>query len=218
MCTGTSVVGVVFDGGVIVAADTLASYGSMARFRSVPRVLKLNSETVVACGGDYADFQYLANVMEQKQIDDECRADGHRLSPVSLFSWLTRIQYQRRSKFDPLWCSWLVAGMEEGKPFLGSVDKLGTAFTDDAIATGYGAYIATPLLREWTEKRRTDQPLTQDQAHSLVHECMRVLFCRDARSFPKYQVAVVTAAGSQIQGPIDLDADWGLADFVRGYE
>lgn len=37
--TTTSVLGVVFDSGVTLAADTLTSYGSMACFQNNPRIL-----------------------------------------------------------------------------------------------------------------------------------------------------------------------------------
>ena len=137
----------------MIAADNLASYGSMARFRSVPRIIKVNDKVVAGCGGDYADFQYLSNTIEQKQIDEESHNDGFHITPKSLFSWLTRVQYNRRSKFDPFWTMWIVGGMQDGKPFLGYVDKLGTAYQEKAIASSYGAYIATPMLREFTEKR-----------------------------------------------------------------
>lgn len=48
----------------------------------------------------------------------------------------------RRSKFDPLWTTFVVGGIQDGKPFLGYVDKLGTAYEDDTVATGYGNYLA----------------------------------------------------------------------------
>ena len=52
---------------------------------------------------------------------------------------------------NPLWNDVLVAGMggEDGtEPFLGSVDKIGTAYTDDTLATGFGSYLALPIMRE----------------------------------------------------------------------
>ncbi len=66
MVTGTSVLGVKFDGGVIIAADTLGSYGSLARFRNCNRVLKVNDSTVMGAGGDFADFQFLKSIIEQR--------------------------------------------------------------------------------------------------------------------------------------------------------
>jgi 20S proteasome subunit beta 7 len=66
MVTGTSVVGVVFDGGVVIGADLLGSYGSMAQLRNLPRVFKVNESTVIGGSGDYADFQFLHDVIKQK--------------------------------------------------------------------------------------------------------------------------------------------------------
>lgn len=48
----------------------------------------------------------------------------------------------RRSEGNPLWLTALVAGVDAGKPYLGFVDKIGVAYEDRAIATGYGAHIA----------------------------------------------------------------------------
>jgi 20S proteasome subunit beta 7 len=66
MVTGTSVVGITFDSGVVIAADLLGSYGSMAQLRNLPRVFKINDATVIGGSGDYADFQFLHDVIKQK--------------------------------------------------------------------------------------------------------------------------------------------------------
>uniref|UniRef100_A0A8B9G6G0 Proteasome subunit beta type-4 n=1 Tax=Amazona collaria TaxID=241587 RepID=A0A8B9G6G0_9PSIT len=65
MVTGTSVLGAKFDGGVMIAADMMGSYGSLARFRGISRLLKVNDTTALGASGDYADFQYLAQVIDQ---------------------------------------------------------------------------------------------------------------------------------------------------------
>lgn len=44
MVTGTSVLGVKFNGGVIIAADMLGSYGSLARFRNISRLMKVSTK------------------------------------------------------------------------------------------------------------------------------------------------------------------------------
>jgi len=62
--------------------------------------------------------------------------DGFHMKPRSLFNWLTGVLYRRRSKMDPLWNNFLVAGMEDGTPFLGYIDKLGLAYHDDFITSG----------------------------------------------------------------------------------
>jgi hypothetical protein len=44
---------------------------------------------------------------------------------------------------NPLWNTLVVGGFTKaGEGYLGYVDKIGVAYTDSTIATGYGSYIA----------------------------------------------------------------------------
>jgi len=215
--TGTSVIGVAFDKGVIIATDNIASYGSLARFRNVQRVARVNDKTIIGCGGDYADYQFLMQHIEQRAIEEAAYEDNHQMSPNSLHTWLTRIQYNKRSNFDPLWCNWVVGGLDhDGKPFLGCVDKLGTAYTCPVIATGFGAYLATPMLREESEKR--GGKFSEEDALKVIQKCLQVLYYRDARSWNQYHIAVVNDKGSKVEGPFKLESDWQFATAVTGYE
>ena len=40
------------------------SYGSLARFPSISRITKVNENTVIGATGDYADFQFVKDVLE----------------------------------------------------------------------------------------------------------------------------------------------------------
>lgn len=210
--TTTSIIAVVFDRGVVVAGDTLGSYGSLARFRDCPRVSALNQQILLGCGGDYADYQYLKDIIDQKIIDERCIGDGLQLKPRSLHCWLTRVLYNKRSKFDPLWSNYVVAGIQDGKPYLGTVDKLGTAYEDGVVATGVGAYMATPLLREAVESGTS---MNEEQAKALVLRCLEVLYYRDARSFARYQLGVVTPDGVTVDEPREIKHSWALANMIK---
>jgi len=213
--TGTSVIGMKFNDGIVVAADTLGSFGSTARYRYLPRIMKVNDTTVMGTGGDYADFQFLKSVIEQKIIDEECLADGFTHSPKSIYSWLTRVMYNRRCKMNPLWNTVIVGGMQGGEPFLGYVDKLGVAYEAPSVASGYGAYIAQPLLRDALDKSPV---MSEAEARQVIERCISVLFYRDARSFNEYQLAVVKKDGASIDGPLKCPADFSIASMIRGYE
>ena len=67
--------------------------------------------------------------------------------------------------------------------FLSYVDLLGTTYTASTLATGYGAYIAQPLLRKAVEGR--EDVITEEEARKILEDSMRVLFYRDARSLNK---------------------------------
>ncbi|XP_064355155.1 proteasome subunit beta type-4 [Dromaius novaehollandiae] len=215
MVTGTSVLGVKFNGGVIIAADTLGSYGSLARFRNLSRLLKVNDTTMLGASGDYADFQYLKQIIDQMVIDEELLGDGHSYSPKAIHSWLTRVMYNRRSKINPLWNTVVIGGYYNGESFLGYVDMLGVAYEAPTLATGYGAYLAQPLMREVLEKKPS---LTKEEARDLIERCMKILYYRDARSFNRYEVAIATEKGVEVEGPLTLEANWDIAHLVSGFE
>ncbi|KAJ7307243.1 hypothetical protein JRQ81_009239 [Phrynocephalus forsythii] len=215
MVTGTSVLGVKFDGGVIIAADLLGSYGSLARFRNISRMMKVNDSTVLGASGDYADFQYLQQVVEQMVIDEELLGDGHSYSPKAIHSWLTRAMYNRRCKMNPLWNTVVIGGYANGESFLGYVDMLGVAYEAPSLATGYGSYVAQPLMRNALEKQPV---LSQQEARALVERCMKILYYRDARSFNRYEITTVTEKGVEVEGPLSLETNWDIAHLVSGFE
>jgi 20S proteasome subunit beta 7 len=54
-----------YGGGVMVLADTLGSYGSLARFADLRRIQSVNDKTIVAASGDFADFQHILKLLTQ---------------------------------------------------------------------------------------------------------------------------------------------------------
>lgn len=209
--TATSIVAVAYNNGVVIAGDLLGSYGSLARYRNCPRILKVNENIILGAGGDYGDFQYIKDFVEQKIITEDCLDDGVKLKPKSLYCWLTRVMYQRRSKFDPFWNNIVVGGIQDGEIFLGTVDKLGTAYTDKIICTGYGAHIATPMLRDYLDKNPNP---SQAEARQLVEKAMEVLFYRDARSYNKYLLGIIDKdEGIKVEGPLTIQTNWEIANY-----
>merc|ERR1711935_199654 len=212
--TGTSVLGIKYKDGVMMASDTLGSYGSMSRFTDIARLKQFGNYTVVGAGGDLSDFQYIQEQLENLIEQDEALDDGSTLNPNAIHKYLVRVMYGRRSKMDPLWNSIVVGGMYKGKQFLGTVDLLGTQFEDDIIATGFGGHLAIPLLREAHEKFGTD--MSAEQARKVLEDCMRVLYYRDCRTINKLQFADITDSAISINSasePVVLDTKWDFAKY-----
>jgi 20S proteasome subunit beta 7 len=84
--------------------------------------------------------------------------------------------------------------------FLGYADYQGTCFEEDFVATGYGAYIALPLMRSGFR-----EDLSYEEARKLIEDCMRVMFYRDARASNVIQVANCTNGTVQISEPFELE-------------
>ena len=149
----------------MLAADTLASYGSLAMFKDVTRIARTGSYTLVGASGELSDYHALLDKLKGlAQANANCD-DGFEHGPAEIYSYLRAVLYQRRNKFDPLWNSLVVGGFKDGAPFLGSVDLRGTAYEDDVIATGYGSHLALPIMRaKWTPD------LDEGEARALLEE------------------------------------------------
>lgn len=189
--TGTSVLALKYAGGVIVAADTLGAYGSTKRYKSVERVARINDSVVVAASGELSDFQYLLKLLDELTGDDFRAEDGITLGPAEVHAYLCRVMYNRRNKFDPLWNSIIVAGVEPadgadaaaaesassgsagGRSFLGLVGMIGTNYTDSHVTTGFANHLARPLFRE---RQRDD--MSEEEAVALMHDALRVCYYR----------------------------------------
>ncbi|RKO93608.1 nucleophile aminohydrolase [Blyttiomyces helicus] len=215
MVTGTSVLGIKYKDGIMIAADTLASYGSLARFRDVKRIISVGENTIIGASGDISDLQHIEHMLETVMIKEYCVDDGHTLYPKHIYEYLSRVMYNRRTSMNPLWNSLVVGGVRNGEKFLGFVDLQGTTYQASTIATGYGAYIGQPILRKAVEGREDE--ITEEEAVKIMDDCMRVLWYRDARSSPKIQRATVTAAGITVTEPYELTTEWGFAENIKGY-
>lgn len=218
--TGTSVLGVMYDGGVMLAADTRLSYGGMAKFEDARRLVAIGNNVLIGGGGEYSDFTEIINMLDEKRRLDQSTCDSlypdHEptLNAEQTWNYLRAIMYNRRNKMNPLWNDIVIAGYttQTHEPFLGWVDKIGTTVSDKMIATGFGGYLALPLMREkWTPQ------MTEGEARALLEDGMRVLFYRDCRASPRMQLAKITpptegaTSGTLlISEPYELESSWDL--------
>ena len=187
---GTSVMALKFNGGVIIAADTAISYGGMKRIKDARRIVKLSDECAYACSGEMADFQHLQKELAKKQEADEIEQDGATfLKPKDYYNWISRMNYNRRMKMNPLWCSTVVGGVRKdtGEVFLGMTDLYGTRVEHDFLLTGLSAHYCQVLMQNgW----RAD--ISEQEAKKLLSDCMRVMFYRDKKAADTIQFAVIT--------------------------
>ena len=206
--TGTTVIGLRYRDGVMLASDTLASYGSMARFKDVRRIQKVGDSTLIGASGEISDFQSVMELLDGMHQTDLNEADGYTHNPSEIHNYLRAVMYQRRNKGNPLWNQLLVAGFSEGRSFLGYVDLIGTAYEENFIATGFGAYLAIPIIRD-----RWHADMEEGEARALLEDCLRVMYYRDCRASNRIQIAKSTAEGSLVSEPYELTSEWETATY-----
>jgi len=205
--TGTSVLGIKYNGGVLICADTLGSYGSLARFKSIQRIQKVGNYTAIGASGEYSDFQTL-KVQLDKMIDNDFdEDDSTEKTPREIYSYVSQVMYSRRNNMDPYYNQLVIGGFNDGKEFLGYVDLQGSSFEDNTIATGYGAYIAIPLLRKAYKEN-----LTREEAQKILEDSFRVLYYRDARTINKLQICDISKDGINISEPYSVKSHWAYLE------
>lgn len=221
MITGTSVIGIKYQDGVIMAADTMGAYGSLMKLNNLQRIIEVGNDVVVGISGDISDFQYIERLLDDLVIEDGYDMDKPNLKANHVHEYLTRVMYNRRSKMNPLWNAILVAGYDDkGEVLLKYVDLLGVSYSAPCLATGFGTHLAIPLLRKKVDSEEDIKKLTKEEAINAVKDCMKVLFYRDARSWNNYTLCIIEKS----TGKIDLQKDvkvenmkWDFARNITGY-
>ena len=106
----------------------------------------------------------------------------------------------------------IIAGFRDGAAYLGTSDLYGTMYEDTFIATGLGAHMALPLLRqEWTAE------MGEAEARALLTKCMQVLFYRDTRACSTIQIGKVDATGASISAPTKLETCQSPGSYLVRY-
>ena len=209
---GTSVMALKYKDGVMIAADTSTTYGSMMKIKDARRIIKLTDDCIFAASGEMSDFQDLTKQLRKMADDDEIAQDGASfMKPRDYFNFIGTQNYQRRLKMNPLWCTTIVAGVskEDGEVFLGSSDLYGTKIEQDFLLSGLAMHYCQVLMQN---RRRDD--MSEDEARALMLDCMKVMFYRDKKSHDQIQISVVTKQGVTMYDPIHCPSEWGT-EFQR---
>uniref|UniRef100_A0A3Q7IZW2 Proteasome subunit beta type-4 n=1 Tax=Solanum lycopersicum TaxID=4081 RepID=A0A3Q7IZW2_SOLLC len=206
--TGTSVVGIKYKDGILLAADMGGSYGSTIRYKSVDRLKPVGKHSLLGASGEISDFQEIMKYLDELILYDNMWDDGNSLGPKEVHNYLTRVMYNRRNKFNPLWNSLVLGGVKNGQKYLGTVSMIGVHYEDNHVATGFGNHLARPILRdEWHEN------LSYEEGVKLLEKCMRVLLYRDRSAVNKLQIAKITEEGVTISQPYSLKTFWNFSAF-----
>lgn len=221
--TGTSVISMKYNNGVIIAADNLGAYGSLLRFNDIERLIPVGKNTVVGISGDISDMQHIEDVLEEmvteNNYDNSYADDEESLQPSYVFEYLATIMYNRRSKMNPLYNALIVAGVEDSKPFLRYVNLLGVTYSSPTLATGFGAHLALPLMRRVVDNESDIEKTTLEVAENTILESMKILYYRDARSSRKFSLAIIdNDQGLIIKKGLQVEnMAWGFAKDIKGY-
>jgi proteasome beta subunit len=186
---GATTIGLVFDGGVILASEKRVTYGSMIMSKTGKKVFKISDTVGVACAGLVSDMQILA-----REIEAQAKLftfDAKRPMPAKAAAKLTsNVLFNRR--MAPLITQTIVGGIDYNAPAIYVLDVLGSLLPETYAAVGSGATMATGVLEQGY---RNKMPL--EEAKDLVLKSLKSAVRRDTMSGDGVDLLIITKDGTQ---------------------
>ena len=220
--SGSSVIGLKYNKGVIIASDTLMYYGSsLSLTHSRERIKVLNERTVIGYSGEYSDMQETSRILDELILEDQLETNENGvMGPIEIGHYLSSLHYSQRNKLDPYLNSAIVGGIDfNGDIVLMQVDPFGTFLSGNYFTTAFANYFACSLLRN--EYPKNPSELTKEKAMHLLRKCFEVLFYRDSKAGDEIQYIILENDGNNLiktDGVFKLETKWEYKQFMQGNE
>jgi len=185
--TGATVVGIKCTDGVVVATDTLVSWGTLVLSEKGVKAFKLTDTIVLASAGLTSDYQMLVNRL-QAQIKLYELNQKKSITVKALSKMIANTLYSTR--MSPLYVQTVVVGVDGNGPQLYTLDMGGSLIPDEFTATGTGVGTAYGVLEDSLKTQ-----VTVKEAEEIAIKAVKAGIARDIQSGGSIHVMSVTSAG-----------------------
>ena len=179
--TGTSTVGITYDGGVVVGADHRATMGHFIANKSVQKLFRISDNIALTTAGLVGHAQSLSRVLAAELKLFELKRD----MPMTVKGAATFTANILSGR--PHYVQLLIVGVDPSGPSVYSIDSAGGSIPDTYCATGSGSPYMYGVLEDQFE---TD--MSKDQALSLAAKALLASAQRDAASGNGMDLAFIT--------------------------
>jgi proteasome beta subunit len=184
---GATTVGLVFHGGVLLAAEKRVTYGNFIMSKGGKKVFKVTDRIGVACAGLIGDMQILAREMEA-QANLYSMDVGRPITVRSASKLLANVLFNRR--YAPLITQTIVGGLDEEGASIYVLDVLGSLIPDKYAAVGSGTETAIGVIEEGYKDN-----IALKDAKELVVRAVKAAINRDAMSGDGIDMLIITKDG-----------------------
>ena len=185
--TGATVVGIKCTDGVVVATDTLITWGTLTLSEKGIKAFKLTDSIVLASAGLTSDYQMLVNRLKA-QIKLYELNQKKEITVKALSKMLANTLYSTR--MAPLYVQTVVVGVDANGPQLYTLDMGGSLIPDEFTATGTGTSTAYGVL-----ENSLKAAVTVKEAEEIAIQAVKAGIARDIQSGGEIRVMSVTESG-----------------------
>ena len=180
--TGTSTVGITFNGGVVVGADHRATMGHFIANKSVQKLFKIGDNLALTTAGLIGHTQSLSRTLAAEVSLFELRR-GQNMTVKCAATFTANILSGR-----PHWVQLLIVGVDADGSHVYSIDSAGGSIPDVYCATGSGSPYMYGVLEDGFS-----EGMSRNDAVRLAARALNASGQRDAASGNGMDLAVITA-------------------------
>lgn len=185
--TGTTTLGMVCDGAVVVATDTRVTMGNYIAHHKGKKLHQIDQHLALTIAGSVADAQNVIDIV--KYYAALYRMDHEKRIPVAAASRLiANIFFNQR--YYPLVAQIILAGYDETGPALYNVDYFGSLTSEKYTSTGSGSPIVLGIL-----EADYKEGMTVEDTIRLAVKSVTSSMKRDTYSGDSFDVAVIDRDG-----------------------
>ena len=179
--TGTSTIGITYDGGVVVGADHRATMGHFIANKSVQKLFRISDNIALTTAGLVGHAQSLSRVLAAELKLFELKRD----MPMTVKGAATFTANILSGR--PHYVQLLIVGVDPSGPSVYSIDSAGGSIPDTYCATGSGSPYMYGVLED-----QFKTGMSKDQALSLAAKALLASAQRDAASGNGMDLAFIT--------------------------
>ncbi len=164
MLKGTTTVGITFNGGVVVAADKRATYGTFIAAKEVEKVHMIDEKMAMSIAGGVGDAQTLLRFIKA-EIELYKYMNGQNMTVQGAATLLSNIL--QGNKYFPYMVQLIVAGIDE-KPRIFDLDPFGGLLEEKYVSTGSGSVVAYGILDEMFKENMSENDAIRVAAKAVA--------------------------------------------------
>ena len=185
--TGTTTLGMVCKGGVVIATEKRATMGTLIAHKETQKLYKIDNHLALATAGLVGDLQVLARYLNAEANLYRLKRDM-RMPVKSAATLMSNIMNQR--KFYPYYVQLVLGGFDQTGGHVYSLDAAGGAIPDKYTSAGSGSPYVFGVLED-----NYSEDMTTDEGVELAVRAITAAKNRDSASGGMIDVAVITKDG-----------------------
>uniref|UniRef100_A0A914VXB1 Proteasome subunit beta n=2 Tax=Plectus sambesii TaxID=2011161 RepID=A0A914VXB1_9BILA len=178
---------------VLLAADKVCfAHGAIVVTNDHDKSFRLGEKLMMMCIGEDGDVAQFGDYVE-KNLQLYKLRNGYEITPRSAMHWIRKAIADNLRSQDHYTVDTLVGGYDEhdNKPFLGSIDYLGNALSDQPyLFRGFSGRFCYAIL---DKLYRPD--MTEEEGHEAMMKCLNEVKKRFVANLPTFQVVMINKDG-----------------------